>query len=106
MVHGTFAALMHIVADLGKLPRWYGVGGTIQLAIFGMIAAKVKMNANGAHTFLEVMHLVVITTRSYAHIVTFADSEDSLWHRRSYPLHILRIHLPTYRLWFSTLCAP
>lgn len=34
--------------------RWYGVGGTIQLAIFGMVAAKVKMNAGGAHTFLEV----------------------------------------------------
>lgn len=35
-------------------PRWYGVGGTIQLAFFAMVAAKVKMNANGAHTFLEV----------------------------------------------------
>ena len=35
-------------------PWWYGVGGTIQLGIFGMVAAKVKMNANGAHTFLEV----------------------------------------------------
>ncbi|SJL08479.1 related to DUR3-Urea permease [Armillaria ostoyae] len=35
--------------------RWYGVGGTIQLAIFGMVAAKVKMNANGAHTFLEIV---------------------------------------------------
>lgn len=34
--------------------RWYGVGGTIQLALFAMVAAKVKMNANGAHTFLEV----------------------------------------------------
>ena len=34
--------------------RWYGVGGTIQLAFFAMVAAKVKMNANGAHTFLEV----------------------------------------------------
>ncbi|TCD69441.1 hypothetical protein EIP91_007567 [Steccherinum ochraceum] len=34
--------------------RWYGVGGTIQLAFFAIIAAKVKMNANGAHTFLEV----------------------------------------------------
>lgn len=41
------------------LRRWYGVGGTIQLAIFGMIAAKVKMNANGAHTFLEVLHRVL-----------------------------------------------
>lgn len=36
-------------------PWWYGVGGTIQLAIFGMVAAKVKMNANGAHTFLEIV---------------------------------------------------
>ncbi|KAI0321050.1 Na+/solute symporter [Amylostereum chailletii] len=36
-------------------PWWYGVGGTIQLGIFGMIAAKVKMNANGAHTFLEIV---------------------------------------------------
>ncbi|PCH42865.1 Na+/solute symporter [Wolfiporia cocos MD-104 SS10] len=35
-------------------PWWYGVGGTIQLAFFGMLAAKVKMNANGAHTFLEI----------------------------------------------------
>jgi urea-proton symporter len=36
-------------------PWWYGVGGTIQLAMFGMVAAKVKMNANGAHTFLEIV---------------------------------------------------
>ncbi|KAI0691691.1 Na+/solute symporter [Earliella scabrosa] len=36
-------------------PWWYGVGGTIQLAIFAMVAAKVKMNANGAHTFLEIV---------------------------------------------------
>ncbi|ETW85023.1 urea transporter [Heterobasidion irregulare TC 32-1] len=34
---------------------WYGVGGTIQVAIFAMVAAKVKMNANGAHTFLEIV---------------------------------------------------
>jgi len=34
--------------------RWYGVGGTIQVAMFGMVASKVKQNANGAHTFLEV----------------------------------------------------
>ncbi|OBZ74885.1 putative urea active transporter 1 [Grifola frondosa] len=37
-------------------PWWYGVGGTIQLAIFAMVAAKVKMNANGAHTFLEIVN--------------------------------------------------
>ncbi|KAF8589125.1 putative urea transporter [Ramaria rubella] len=34
---------------------WYGVGGTIQLSIFTMVAAKIKMNANGAHTFLEIV---------------------------------------------------
>ncbi|KAG9217729.1 hypothetical protein CCMSSC00406_0003582 [Pleurotus cornucopiae] len=38
-------------------PWWYGVGGTIQLAIFGMVAANVKMNANGAHTFLEIVQV-------------------------------------------------
>ncbi|KIK64951.1 hypothetical protein GYMLUDRAFT_980164 [Collybiopsis luxurians FD-317 M1] len=38
-------------------PWWYGVGGTIQLAFFGMVAAKVKMNANGAHTFLEIVQV-------------------------------------------------
>ncbi|KAH7924327.1 Na+/solute symporter [Leucogyrophana mollusca] len=35
--------------------RWYGVGGTIQVAMFGMVASKVKMNANGAHTFPEIV---------------------------------------------------
>ncbi|KAH8093139.1 Na+/solute symporter [Cristinia sonorae] len=35
--------------------RWYGVGGTIQLAFFAIVASKVKMNANGAHTFLEIV---------------------------------------------------
>ncbi|KIK45666.1 hypothetical protein CY34DRAFT_22415 [Suillus luteus UH-Slu-Lm8-n1] len=34
---------------------WYGVGGTIQVAMFGMVASKVKQNANGAHTFLEIV---------------------------------------------------
>ncbi|KAI0691071.1 Na+/solute symporter [Cytidiella melzeri] len=38
-------------------PWWYGVGGTIQLAFFAMVAAKVKMNANGAHTFLEIVKI-------------------------------------------------
>ncbi|KAJ3482737.1 hypothetical protein NLI96_g6775 [Meripilus lineatus] len=38
-----------------SLTRWYGVGGTIQLAFFAMVAAKVKMKANGAHTFLEIV---------------------------------------------------
>ncbi|KAK8847691.1 hypothetical protein IAR55_005550 [Kwoniella newhampshirensis] len=33
---------------------WYGVGGTIQIAFFAAIAAKVKMNANGATTFLQI----------------------------------------------------
>ncbi|KAJ3482736.1 hypothetical protein NLI96_g6774 [Meripilus lineatus] len=38
-------------------PWWYGVGGTIQMAFFAMVAAKVKMNANGAHTFLEIVKI-------------------------------------------------
>ncbi|GAA5836147.1 hypothetical protein JCM11251_007381 [Rhodosporidiobolus azoricus] len=33
---------------------WYGVGGTIQICFFAAIAAKVKMNANGATTFPEI----------------------------------------------------
>ncbi|KAI0742384.1 Na+/solute symporter [Daedaleopsis nitida] len=36
-------------------PWWYGAGGTLQLAVMAMVAAKVKMNANGAHTFLEIV---------------------------------------------------
>ncbi|KAF9228103.1 hypothetical protein BS17DRAFT_320742 [Gyrodon lividus] len=36
-------------------PWWYGVGGTIQVCMFGMVASKVKMNANGAHMFLEIV---------------------------------------------------
>ncbi|KAJ7089759.1 solute symporter family transporter [Mycena belliarum] len=40
----------------GVSASWgYGVGGTIQIAIFSMIAAKVKMNANGATTFLQIV---------------------------------------------------
>lgn len=33
---------------------WYAVGGTLQIAIFSVIASKVKMNANRATTFPEV----------------------------------------------------
>ncbi|KAG1744489.1 Na+/solute symporter, partial [Suillus lakei] len=37
-------------------PWWVvRVGGTIQVAMFGMVASKVKQNANGAHTFLEIV---------------------------------------------------
>ncbi|GBE87220.1 hypothetical protein SCP_1004670 [Sparassis crispa] len=35
-------------------PWWFAVGGTVVMALFAMVAAKVKMNANGAHTFLEI----------------------------------------------------
>lgn len=33
---------------------WYAVGGTLQIAIFSVIASKVKMNTNRATTFPEV----------------------------------------------------
>lgn len=54
MGHGRSYSLTRQDLQLITRCRWYGVGGTIQLAIFAMVAAKVKMNANGAHTFLEV----------------------------------------------------
>ncbi len=37
----------------------YAVGGTLQIAVFSVIASKVKMNANRATTFPEVLNLLV-----------------------------------------------
>lgn len=39
---------------------WYAVGGTLQIAIFSVIASKVKRNANGATTFPEVCLMLCI----------------------------------------------
>ncbi|KAK7052509.1 urea transporter, partial [Favolaschia claudopus] len=36
-------------------PWWYGSGATIQVLLFAMIAAKLKLNAPHAHTWLEVV---------------------------------------------------
>ncbi|KJA25361.1 hypothetical protein HYPSUDRAFT_134883 [Hypholoma sublateritium FD-334 SS-4] len=36
---------------------WYAVGGTMQIAIFSVIASKVKINANRATTFPEVAYI-------------------------------------------------
>ncbi|KAF9017720.1 urea transporter [Hymenopellis radicata] len=36
---------------------WYAVGGTLQIAVFSVIASKVKMNANRATTFPEVAYI-------------------------------------------------
>ncbi|TFK31378.1 urea transporter [Crucibulum laeve] len=36
---------------------WYAVGGTLQIAIFSVVASKVKMNANRATTFPEVAYI-------------------------------------------------
>ncbi|GAA5933076.1 sodium:solute symporter family protein [Sporobolomyces koalae] len=58
---------------------WYGVGGTIQIAFFAVMAAKVKMNANGAVTYLQIVHrrygtachiLMTAAALICAHIVT------------------------------------
>ncbi|GAA5888235.1 hypothetical protein JCM16303_005310 [Sporobolomyces ruberrimus] len=58
---------------------WYGVGGTIQIAFFAVMAAKVKLNANGAVTYLQIVqrrygtacHIVMtIAALLCAHIVT------------------------------------
>ncbi|KAF8650670.1 hypothetical protein AX16_005127 [Volvariella volvacea WC 439] len=36
-------------------PWWYGAGATVQILLFAMLAAKLKMNAPYAHTWLEVV---------------------------------------------------
>ncbi|KAF9043829.1 urea transporter [Hymenopellis radicata] len=36
-------------------PWWYGAGATIQVLLFAMLAAKLKMNAPYAHTWLEIV---------------------------------------------------
>ncbi|KAI0058357.1 urea transporter [Artomyces pyxidatus] len=36
---------------------WYAVGGTLQIAVFSVIASKVKLNANHATTFPEVAYV-------------------------------------------------
>jgi Na+/proline symporter len=37
------------------LPGWYGSGATIQVLLFAQLAAKLKLNAPNAHTFLEII---------------------------------------------------
>ncbi|KAJ3517073.1 hypothetical protein NLJ89_g741 [Agrocybe chaxingu] len=36
-------------------PWWYGAGATVQILLFAMLAAKLKMNAPYAHTWLEIV---------------------------------------------------
>ncbi|KIJ96893.1 hypothetical protein K443DRAFT_271420 [Laccaria amethystina LaAM-08-1] len=36
---------------------WYAAGGTLQIALFSVIASKVKMNANRATTFPEIAYI-------------------------------------------------
>lgn len=36
-------------------PYWYGAGATIQVLLFAMLSAKLKMNAPNAHTWLEIV---------------------------------------------------
>jgi hypothetical protein len=51
--HQTPLHILRLMLNL--YDRWYAAGGTFQLAFFSMAASKVKMNANGAHTFLEIV---------------------------------------------------
>lgn len=37
-------------------PYWYGAGATIQVLLFAMLSAKLKMNAPNAHTWLEIVY--------------------------------------------------
>ncbi|TFK64544.1 urea transporter [Pluteus cervinus] len=36
-------------------PWWYGTGATVQILLFAMLAAKLKLNAPYAHTWLEIV---------------------------------------------------
>jgi len=36
-------------------PWWYGAGATVQVLLFAMLAAKLKLNAPFAHTWLEIV---------------------------------------------------
>ncbi|KJA22557.1 hypothetical protein HYPSUDRAFT_652941 [Hypholoma sublateritium FD-334 SS-4] len=36
-------------------PWWYGAGATVQVLLFAMLAAKLKLNAPYAHTWLEIV---------------------------------------------------
>ncbi|CCM04363.1 uncharacterized protein FIBRA_06535 [Fibroporia radiculosa] len=36
-------------------PWWYGAGATVQILLFAQLAAKLKMNAPHAHTWLEIV---------------------------------------------------
>ncbi|KAJ8689562.1 hypothetical protein PTI98_012457 [Pleurotus ostreatus] len=36
-------------------PYWYGAGATVQVLLFAMLAAKLKLNAPYAHTWLEIV---------------------------------------------------
>lgn len=36
-------------------PWWYGAGATVQVLLFAMLAAKLKLNAPHAHTWLEIV---------------------------------------------------
>ncbi|KIY71252.1 urea transporter [Cylindrobasidium torrendii FP15055 ss-10] len=36
-------------------PWWYGAGATVQVLLFAMLAAKLKLNAPFAHTWLEII---------------------------------------------------
>ncbi|KAI0686454.1 urea transporter [Cytidiella melzeri] len=36
-------------------PWWYGAGATVQVLLFAQLAAKLKMNAPRAHTWLEIV---------------------------------------------------
>ncbi|RDX54444.1 urea transporter [Lentinus brumalis] len=47
-------------------PWWYGAGATVQVLLFAQLAAKLKLNAPHAHTWLEI---VAARWGTFAHLV-------------------------------------
>ena len=60
----SYSTCVFLIAP--ALTGWYGAGATIQVLLFAQLAAKLKLNAPNAHTFLEI-----IGTRwgTFAHLV-------------------------------------
>ena len=72
-----------------------------------MVAAKVKMNANGAHTFLEVSCLIIALGES---LCTRSDCESAFWYGRTPFIHVLcvSVHSGCVRIitaWVHRVCV-
>lgn len=70
-----------------------------------MVAAKIKMNANGAHTFLEVRILRHDEMQMIE--ISFSSDSQSTFRNSSTPtIHVLRVLVHIDSMWLPTAYAP